>query len=91
MPKQISPGYVLAVGIVRTLDERDPKFLEALRTNLETLRAGQPKDGTTYETLSAFLAAMNDRDLFPPAPTPASPPSVLTVSRPVPKKPSDAR
>jgi hypothetical protein len=63
--RQIQRGYVLAIAIARTLAERDPGFLKALRSNLVEIQQTQPRGETTWETLSIFLAAMDDPQIFP--------------------------
>jgi hypothetical protein len=64
-PKQIFPGYAMSFCIARTLAARDPGFLAALRTNVFEMLKTEPRDGMTYETLSTFLAAMDEPSIFP--------------------------
>lgn len=63
--KQILPGFAVPICIARTLAVRDPGFAEALRTNVRQMLVTQPSDGATYETLSIFLAALDDPEIFP--------------------------
>jgi hypothetical protein len=63
--KQILPGFAVALCIARTLAERDPGFLKALRTNVLEMQGLQPPGQATWETLSIFLAAFEDRRIFP--------------------------
>jgi hypothetical protein len=63
--KQIFPGFAVPICIARTLAARDPGFLRALRTNVADMQRVQPREGATFETLSIFLAAMDDPTIFP--------------------------
>jgi hypothetical protein len=66
MPKkQISPGYVLAVCIARTLQKLDPKFLATLSSTVDEVQAMQPRGEATWETLQAFASALSDPEIFP--------------------------
>jgi hypothetical protein len=62
--KQILPGFAIPLCIARTLAERDPGFLKALSTNVEDMRSKQPYGQATWETLSIFLAALDDPKIF---------------------------
>jgi hypothetical protein len=60
------PGFAVAICIARTLAARDPGFLKALRSNVLEMLTTQPADGSTYETLSIFRAALDDPKIFSP-------------------------
>jgi hypothetical protein len=65
--KPILPGYVLSIAIAQALAERDPGYLPMLREKIWDLQQKQPRDSDAYRTLTAFLGALDDRQLFPPA------------------------
>jgi len=64
MPKQMQPGFVVAVCIARTLHERDPKFLAALKANVVEFQGSQPRGEASWETLQTFYEALRDPEIF---------------------------
>ena len=63
----MSGAAVLAVCIAQTLHERDARFLEALKTNVEELHHlfSERGDADTSKLLYAFGLSLENRDLFP--------------------------
>jgi hypothetical protein len=67
MARQLQPGFVISICIARALAERDPKFLEVLRTNVAEVQGLNPVGSDAWDTLRIFATALNDPDIFPPS------------------------
>ena len=64
MARQIPPAYALSLCIALALHKSDPTFLALLRTTVADFQKTQPRGETSWETLSLFLAVLNDPEIF---------------------------
>jgi hypothetical protein len=71
--KEMPPAFAIGVCVARTLHELDPKFLAALKSNVEAFR--EPQSGwtstATADTLDIFYSILSDPEIFSPRPEPS--------------------